>query len=91
MNCIFNVKFDSLNGGKMYSLVVNNGVNNFYGGVVGWGKRVWDGLVFVGVREIFGVGKIEGGESVKFMFVSEDGDEGFLGEVKVMVVYIVGK
>ncbi|KAK4652705.1 hypothetical protein QC762_500890 [Podospora pseudocomata] len=90
-NRISNAKLDSLNGGKTYSLAANNGVNNLHGGVVGWGKRVWDGPVPVGVREIPGVGKIEGGESVKFTLVSEDGDEGFPGEVKATVVYTVGK
>jgi aldose 1-epimerase len=83
-------KLDSLNNGKTYSLAANNGPNNLHGGVVGWGKRVWKGPEPVGVREIPGVEGLKGGESVKFTLVSEDGDEGFPGEVHASVVYTAG-
>ncbi|KAK0710497.1 galactose mutarotase-like domain-containing protein [Apiosordaria backusii] len=90
-NRISNAKLDSLNGGKTYQLAANNGVNNLHGGVVGWGKRIWNGPTPVGIRTIPGVGEIEGGESVKFALTSEDGDEGFPGTVEATVIYTVGK
>ncbi|KAK4196008.1 galactose mutarotase-like domain-containing protein [Triangularia verruculosa] len=90
-NRVSNAKLNSLNGGKTYQLAANDGVNNLHGGVVGWGKRVWNGPTPVGIREIPGVGEIEGGESVKFTLVSEDGDEGFPGTVEATVIYTVGK
>ncbi|KAI0129156.1 galactose mutarotase-like domain-containing protein [Xylariales sp. AK1849] len=83
-------KINSLNGGKSYSLAANNGPNNLHGGVKGWGKRVWEGPKPVGLREIPGVEGLEGGESVEFRLTSEDGDEGFPGEVLVKVVYTTG-
>jgi aldose 1-epimerase len=90
-NRIKGAKLDSLNGGQAYTLAANNGPNNLHGGVVGWGKKIWKGPTPVGVREIPGVGEIDGGESVKFSLVSEDGDEGFPGTVEASVVYTVGK
>ncbi|ORY68248.1 galactose mutarotase-like domain-containing protein [Pseudomassariella vexata] len=89
-NRISNAKITSLNG-KSYSLAANNGPNNLHGGVVGWGKRVWKGPKPVGLREIPGVKLDEGGESVEFTLTSEDGDEGFPGEVAVKVTYTSGK
>lgn len=89
-NRIAGAKLNSLNGGQTYSLAANNGPNNLHGGVVGWGKRVWNGPTPVGVRSIPGVDNLDGGESVKFTLVSEDGDEGFPGTVEATVVYTVG-
>lgn len=54
-------KIDSLNG-QTYTLAKNNGENALHGGEVGWGKRVWEGPVPVGVRRIPGVQHLEGGE-----------------------------
>ncbi|KAL1841218.1 hypothetical protein VTJ49DRAFT_7286 [Mycothermus thermophilus] len=90
-NRIKNAQLSNLNGGKTYTLAANNGPNNLHGGVVGWGKRVWQGPEPVGIKEIPGVENVEGGESVKFKIVSEDGDEGFPGTVEASVVYTVGK
>ena len=81
----------SLNGGRSYPLAANNGPNNLHGGVVGWGKKVWQGPTPVGVREIPGIDGLDGGESVKFTLTSPDGDEGFPGTVEASVVYIAGK
>lgn len=85
-----------LNGGKTYTLAANDGPNNLHGGPKGWGKRVWDGPAPVGVRrEVvpgWELGELsEGGESVRFSLVSEDGDEGFPGTVEASVVYTAGK
>ncbi|KAI3325779.1 galactose mutarotase-like protein [Xylariaceae sp. AK1471] len=91
-NRISNAKLASLNGGKSYSLAANNGPNTLHGGVKGWGKRIWDGPKPIGIREIPGLGaNLRGGESVEFTLRSEDGDEGFPGEVLAKVVYTTGK
>lgn len=95
-NRIGGARLDSLNGGRSYALAPNNGPNNLHGGVVGWGKRVWDGPTPVGVQDVEGLkaatgsGLAEGGESVRFTLTSEDGDEGFPGEVKATVTYTAG-
>lgn len=94
-NRVKNAKIDSLNGGKSYTLAANNGVNNLHGGVKGWGKKVWDGPKPVGIKEIPAFegksDKVDGGESVQFTLVSEDGDEGFPGTVEARVIYTVSK
>ncbi|KAM7213428.1 Galactose mutarotase-like domain containing protein [Rhypophila decipiens] len=90
-NRISNAKLNSLNGGKSYTLASNNGVNNLHGGVIGWGKKIWQGPTPVGVKKIAGFEGVDGGESVKFTINSPDGDEGFPGEVEASVVYTVGK
>ncbi|KAL2192702.1 galactose mutarotase-like domain-containing protein [Corynascus similis CBS 632.67] len=90
-NRVKGAKIDSLNGGQSYKLTANDGPNNLHGGVVGWGKKIWNGPTPVGVRQIPGVEGLDGGESVKFSLVSQDGDEGFPGTVEASVVYTVGK
>ncbi|KAI1489939.1 aldose-1-epimerase [Biscogniauxia mediterranea] len=83
-----------LNGGerRSYALAANNGPNTLHGGVRGWGKRVWSGPRPVGVRKIPGLpGDVQGGESVEFVLTSEDGDEGFPGEVVARVTYTASK
>ncbi|RYP77609.1 hypothetical protein DL771_000977 [Monosporascus sp. 5C6A] len=91
-NRISGAKLVSLNGGKSYSLLANNGPNTLHGGKVGWGKRVWNGPRPVGVRQVPGLPTFaSGGETVEFTLTSEDGDEGFPGEVVAKVIYTVGK
>ncbi|KAL2163254.1 hypothetical protein VTH06DRAFT_5310 [Thermothelomyces fergusii] len=90
-NRIKGAQLNSLNGGRSYKLAANNGPNNLHGGVVGWGKKIWNGPTPVGVRQIPGIEGLDGGESVKFSLVSQDGDEGFPGTVEASVVYTVGK
>ncbi|KAM0327229.1 hypothetical protein ACHAQA_006364 [Verticillium albo-atrum] len=89
-NRVKNAKIDTLNGGKSYSLAANNGVNHLHGGVKGWGKREWNGPKPVGVRSIPGIDGLEGGESVQFSLLSEDGDEGYPGSVETIVTYTAG-
>ncbi|KAK7422073.1 hypothetical protein QQX98_001815 [Neonectria punicea] len=89
-NRIKNAQIDSLNGGKAYPLVVNNAPNHLHGGTVGWGKRVWDGPTPVGLRDVPGIDGLQGGESVAFKLVSEDGDEGYPGTVEATIVYTTG-
>ncbi|KAI0409202.1 galactose mutarotase-like domain-containing protein [Xylaria palmicola] len=91
-NRISNAKINSVNGGKSYSLAANEKTNTLHGGVKGWGKRVWDGPKPVGTRSVPGLaGELRGGETVEFTLRSEDGDEGFPGEVLAKVVYTTGK
>ncbi|KAK3317607.1 galactose mutarotase-like domain-containing protein [Cercophora scortea] len=90
-NRIKNAQLDSINGGKTYTLAANNGAHNLHGGVIGWGKKIWAGPTPVGIKEIPEFDSVDGGESVKFSLVSQDGDEGFPGTVEASVVYTVGK
>lgn len=89
-NRLKGAKINSLNGGKEYPLAANNGPNHLHGGVKGWGKRVWKGPTPVGVRSIKGVDNLEGGETVQFTLLSEDGDEGYPGTVEATVTYTAG-
>ena len=66
--------------GKKYTLAKNNGNNNLHGGNIGFGKRVWEGKA---------IDKAE--PSLVLTLVSEDGDEGFPGKVKVKVTYTLTK
>jgi aldose 1-epimerase len=88
-NRIKDAKINSLNG-STYTLAANNGPNSLHGGVKGWGKRIWEGPKKIGIRQIPGIDGLEGGESVEFSLKSEDGDEGFPGEVLVKVIYTSG-
>ncbi|KAI1817028.1 galactose mutarotase-like protein [Poronia punctata] len=90
-NRVSNAKLASLNGANSYSLNANDGPNTLHGGVKGWGKRIWEGPKPVGIREIPGVKDLKGGETVEFALRSEDGDEGFPGEVLAKVYYTSGK
>ena len=87
-NRIKGAKIDSLNG-TSYDLAANNGPNNLHGGVKGWGKRLWNGPGPIGCRGVPGLegGEFSGRESVKFTLRSEDGDEGFPGDVDATVIY----
>lgn len=88
-NRLSGAQIKDLNG-KTYPLADNNKGNTLHGGVIGWGKRIWDGPKPVGVRSIPGIEGLLGGESVEYKLVSEDGDEGFPGTVEVRVVYTSG-
>lgn len=88
-NRIKDAKINALNNSS-YSLTANNGPNSLHGGIKGWGKRIWEGPKPIGVRQIPGVEGLEGGETVQFTLKSEDGDEGFPGEVLVKTTYTTG-
>ncbi|KHN97176.1 Aldose 1-epimerase, subgroup [Metarhizium album ARSEF 1941] len=88
-NRIKGAQLDSVNG-KVYRLAANDGPNTLHGGNVGWGKRIWKGPVPIGIKHIPGVEGFQGGESVGFTLVSEDGDEGFPGTVEAKVTYTTG-
>lgn len=63
--------------GVEYSCAINNGENSLHGGLVGFDKREW------AVSEISG----EGYTGLALSLLSEDGDEGFPGNLKVEVLY----
>ena len=63
--------------GKEYTLAVNNGPNSLHGGLKGFDKVVWK------AEEV----PSKTGASVKFSYVSPDGEEGYPGTLNVSVTY----
>lgn len=59
--------------GEEYSLEVNNGVNHLHGGTKNFANRVWESRVET--------------NRVVMSLVSEDGDQGYPGEVQVEAVF----
>lgn len=62
----------SLNG-EEYSLVINNGPNHLHGGIKGFSYQVFDYVI----KE----------NSIEFYYVSQDGEEGYPGELDLSVIY----
>jgi len=62
--------------GKVYQLATNNGPNTLHGGPNGFHNVVWD------AKELK-----EGG--VRFSYTSKDGEEGYPGNLKVQVTYLL--
>ncbi|KJZ77606.1 hypothetical protein HIM_02783 [Hirsutella minnesotensis 3608] len=88
-NRIKDARIDTLDG-KPHLLAANNGPNCLHGGVVGWGKRIWQGPTPVASSQIPGVEGLVGGESVVYSLTSQHGDEGFPGTVQAKVTYTTG-
>uniref|UniRef100_A0A3B3QM12 Galactose mutarotase n=1 Tax=Paramormyrops kingsleyae TaxID=1676925 RepID=A0A3B3QM12_9TELE len=63
--------------GKEYQLAINNGPNTLHGGVRGFDKAIWS------------CQSVEGG--VRLTLISPDGDEGFPGELRATVTYILAE
>ncbi len=63
--------------GKTYKLAINNPPNHLHGGKKGWDKVVWDAEP----------SDTPNGPSVKFTYVSKDGEEGYPGTVTAKVTY----
>ncbi|MDE5601498.1 MAG: galactose mutarotase [Clostridia bacterium] len=60
--------------GKEYSLFTNDGNNHLHGGKEGFDKKLWNA-------------KIGDGASLILTYLSEDGEEGYSGNMQVKVVY----
>jgi len=63
--------------GNTYSLATNNGVNHLHGGIKGFDKVIWNADVIPSSE----------GASVKFSYLSKDGEEGYPGNCNVTVTY----
>jgi aldose 1-epimerase len=63
--------------GKQYTLAINNGPNSLHGGKFGFNRRVWKAQPE----------KIAHGAAVRFSYLSKDGEEGYPGNLSVMVTY----
>ncbi|SPF42857.1 Aldose 1-epimerase [Candidatus Sulfotelmatobacter kueseliae] len=74
-NRIANGKF-ALDG-KTYTLPQNDGTNSLHGGLKGFDKVVWDGA------------PLKGKTGVAFTYLSKDGEEGYPGNFKVKVTYML--
>jgi len=77
-NRIANAKFQL--DGKTYSLFVNNGPNSLHGGKKGFDKQIWTAEP----------SQNNDGASVKFSYVSPDGEEGYPGTLNVSCTYTLG-
>ena len=76
-NRIGNATF-TLDGVK-YTLAKNDGPNSLHGGLNGFNKQVWEAKPF---KDTTGVG-------VAFSYLSKDGEEGYPGNLKVKVSYVL--
>jgi aldose 1-epimerase len=65
--------------GKTYKLATNDGANHLHGGVKGFDKVLWKGEP---VQDSSGVG-------VRFSYLSRDGEEGYPGNLEVVVTYVL--
>jgi aldose 1-epimerase len=68
----------ALNGVE-YSLATNDGPNSLHGGLVGFDKKVWQASGVI----------IESGAGVVLRHTSSDGEEGYPGQLHVVVIYIL--
>lgn len=72
-NRIANGKF-SLDGVEYNKLAVNNGPNNLHGGIKGFNAQVWDS-------------QQKDNQTVVLTYISNDGEEGFPGQLTTTVTY----
>lgn len=63
--------------GKTYKLATNNGVNHLHGGKVGFNDRMWQAEPTTA----------DGSPALKLTYVSENGEEGYPGELTSEVTY----
>ncbi len=64
--------------GKTYQLATNDGPYALHGGNKGWDKVVWD---------VVATSETPQGPSIKFTYLSKDGEEGYPGNVTAFVTY----
>jgi aldose 1-epimerase len=65
--------------GTESTLATNNGENHLHGGKVGFDKRIWKATELIDANSV----------GVRFTLVSDDGDEGYPGQLKVTVDYVL--
>ena len=63
--------------GKTYTLAANDGTNHLHGGKKAWDKVVWNAEPK----------ETDRGPSIKFTYVSKDGEEGYPGTVTATAIY----
>jgi aldose 1-epimerase len=68
--------------GVEYKLAANNGVNHLHGGIKGFDKKVW---------RLEDIGVTSEGAMVKLGYISEDGEEGYPGNLACSVIYTLTK
>jgi aldose 1-epimerase len=65
--------------GKTYNLAKNNGPNTLHGGLTGFDKMIWEATE---INDTSGVG-------LKLHYLSKDGEEGYPGNLDVIVTYML--
>jgi aldose 1-epimerase len=65
--------------GETYQLAINNGENHLHGGNIGFNKVLWDAEVLQDAET----------PSIRFTYVSRDGEEGYPGNATLKVTYIL--
>lgn len=65
--------------GVEYQMAINNGVNHLHGGVQGFDKKAWTATPF----------DSEQGPGLVLHLISEDGDQGYPGNLDVTVTYVL--
>jgi aldose 1-epimerase len=65
--------------GKTYTLATNNDQNHLHGGIKGFDKVLWDAKPV----------KRSGAAGVEFTYTSADGEEGYPGNLKATVTYLL--
>jgi len=68
--------------GIEYKLAANNGENHLHGGIKGFDKKVW---------RLEDIGVTSEGAMVKLGYISEDGEEGYPGNLACSVIYTLTK
>jgi aldose 1-epimerase len=68
--------------GKTYTLATNNGPNHLHGGLVGFDKGIW-------AARAVQTAQSDSGPGVAFSLTSADGDQGYPGELRVIVRYLL--
>jgi len=63
--------------GTEYTLAVNNGPNHLHGGLKGFDKVLWNAETM----------SVNNGSALKLTYLSKDGEEGYPGNMTVIVVY----
>jgi galactose mutarotase-like enzyme/SAM-dependent methyltransferase len=71
-------QFKTEQNGDVYQLAINNEPNHLHGGDRGFSRKIWE----VETEQHF-----ESSNSVRFFYVSDDGDQGYPGKVKVSATY----